>query len=145
MYPSSSDLIHIDHGRVATTTSSSKWRISQRSTVGSYAADQLRDLLPTLMSPQQPAVPPPSNTTCHVPTARNPNTNEISRRNQKIFKQHMSFIPINVLPTILLILLLLQTLTSLSTVQSASYSVTLNAKDTDCYVFRVPQKPVTIR
>ena len=142
MYPSSSDLIHIDHGRVATTTSSSKWRISQRSTDRSYATDQLRDLLPTLISPQQPAVPPPSNTTCHVPIARNPNTNEISRRNQKIFKRHMSFMPINVLPTILLILLLLQTL---STVQSASYSVTLNAKDTDCYVFRVPQKPVTIR
>ena len=142
MYPSSSDLMHIDHGRVATTTSSSKWRISQRSTVGCYAADQLSDRLPTLISPQQPAVPPPSHTTCHVPIARNPNTNEISRRNQKIFKRHMSFMPINVLPTILLILLLLQTL---STVQSASYSVTLNAKDTDCYVFRVPQKPVTIR
>lgn len=66
--------------------------------------------------------------------------------NRQNFLRHTTVVQTTLVPIIVLILLLLQgSSTTFMTVQAATYSVTLNAKDTDCYVFRVPKKPVTIR
>lgn len=98
-----------------------------------------------------------TNTTRNLPPAATANTNKdsrINKQNRQSLLRKVSLLPTTILlPIVLLLLSQSQpppksTTTSTNMfflVQAASYSVTLNAKDTDCYEFRVPKKPVTIR
>jgi hypothetical protein len=80
------------------------------------------------------------------PTKANPESSYTFKQSRQIFpRQHTPLVQRTLITIMLLILLLQQSTNTYISVQAATYSVTLNAKDTDCYVFRVPKKPVTIR
>ena len=130
---------------------SSKCRIGQRYISSNIRLDESRKMM------SQPHTT--TNTTRHhvrtpiAPNAPNNSTNQvnyINLQNQQRLLRHKSFTATTLLSLLLFCMILLQRqaqpqMISITAVQAASYSVALTAKDTDCYVFRVPQKPVTIR